>query len=221
MQFFLLQYYVNEETSKDHRVCHELITRGLDIQVANSVTIRTPRDGIIALMSMKKRYRPSYVRRLLTATSYNIMDKNGLQISGEDGLKIYTRSKRDTYDDQDMFATYYGLAERIAKGDGIDLHKRFYHRGPPAAPAASNPSADDLLAMAAGAAADVNDVDGDNDMNDDGNNDADESVTARDSALAAANAVIVTKDARIVELEQQLQAARATIRALTAAGASA
>ena len=149
------------------------------------------------------------------------MDKQGLQIRGEDGLKIYTRSKRDTYDDQDMFATYYGLAERLAKKEGIDLHKMLYPRGPPAAPASSNPSADDLLAMAAGAAADVNDGDGDNDLTDDGHDDADESAAARDSAPVVANAIIDAKDARIVELEQQLQAARATIRELTAAGASA
>ena len=82
-----------------------------------------------------------------------------------------------------------------------------------------NPTADDLLAMLPeAAAADGNDGDDDNDMNDDGNNDADESVTVR--ALDAANAIIDAKDARIVELEQQLQAARATIRTLAAAGAS-
>ena len=219
MRFFVLQYYVNEETSKDHRLNNKLITKGLDIHVWQIVTIHTPRDGIIALMSTKKRYRPSYVRRLLTATSYNIMDKKGLQISGEDGLKIYTRSKRDTYDDQDMFTTYYGLAKNISKEKGIDLHRMLYYRSSPVATVALNPTADDLLAMLPeAAAADGNDGDDDNDMNDDGNNDADESVTVR--ALDAANAIIDAKDARIVELEQQLQAARATIRTLAAAGAS-
>ena len=205
----MLQYYVNEETSKDHRLKNKLITKGLDIHVWQIVTIHTPRDGIIALMSTKKRYRPSYVRRLLTATSYNIMDKKGLQISGEDGLKIYTRSKRDTYDDQDMFTTYYGLAKNISKEKGIDLHRMLYYRSSPVATVALNPTADDLLAMLPEAAA----VDDNDDNNDNNDNNDDELETATDPVLLAANA-------RIVELEQQLQAARATIRTLAAAGAS-
>ena len=106
-------------------------------------------------MSTSRRYRPSQVRRALTATKYNQVDRGGLQIKGEDGLKIYTSSKHDTYDDQDLYTTYMGMFEQYCEMKGITLGK-YLSDWPDAVskPKASMPpTADDSLAIAAALAA--------------------------------------------------------------------
>ena len=92
----------------------------------------------------------------MTATKYNQVDRGGLQIKGEDGLKIYTSSKRDTYDDQDLFTTYMGLFEQYCEIKGITLGKYLSNwSDAPSKPksAPMSPTADDSLAIAAALAA--------------------------------------------------------------------
>ena len=208
MLFFLLQYYRNEETGHDYTMSEELITNALRIRVRRILTFEIHPHGFIVMMSTSKYYRPSYVRRVLTATSYNLIDKKGLQIRGEDGLKIYTRSKRDQYDEHDMFSTYMCVVENTLKKEGKDLDAMLQVWPASAMATVSEPDADDQLAIlnAQGGSSSVNDIDGnDEDVDDDDNDEL-----GLRSQLAAANT-------RIAELEQELRAARATIR--TTAGA--
>ena len=208
MLFFLLQYYRNEETGHDYTMSEELITNALRIRVRRILTFEIHPHGFIVMMSTSKYYRPSYVRRVLTATSYNLIDKKGLQIRGEDGLKIYTRSKRDQYDEHDMFSTYMCVVENTLKKEGKDLDAMLKVWPASAVATVSEPDADDQLAIlnAQGGSSSVNDIDGnDEDVDDDDNDEL-----GLRSQLAAANT-------RIAELEQELRAARATIR--TTAGA--
>ena len=208
MRFFLLQYYRNEETGGDYTMSEELITNALRIRVRRILTFEIHPHGFIVMMSTSKYYRPSYVRRVLTATSYNLIDKKGLQIRGEDGLKIYTRSKRDKYDEHDMFSTYMCVVENTLKKEGKDLDAMLKVWPASAVATVSEPDADDQLAIlnAQGGSSSVNDIDGnDEDVDDDDNDEL-----GLRSQLAAANT-------RIAELEQELRAARATIR--TTAGA--
>ena len=184
MYLFLLQYYCDKQTSTCEDLSKEKISGALGIKVRRILAVVSPRNGCLALMSTSRRYRPSQVRRALTATKYNQVDKGGLQIMGEDGLKIYTSSKHDKYDDQDLFTTYMGLFEQYCEMKGITLGKYLSnwsdaHAKPKPAP--TPPTADDTLAIAAALSAPWGDDDGssNSDVGGDG------AVTAGAAAVAA------------------------------------
>ena len=111
----------------------------------------------IALMSTKVRYRPSHIRRELTAANYNASDRQGLQIVGEDGLKIYTRSARDTKnEDGDFYNSYMVCVEKACEEKGVsfcDCMKDFRSRKTRKVPTPVQPDADDQLAIHAAMAA--------------------------------------------------------------------
>ena len=200
---FLLQYYVDKETSTKDALNKAKIKGALDIDVRRILSFETPRDGWIALMSTASRYRPSQMRRALTATKYNEVDRGGLQIKGDDGLKIYTRSKLDASDDRDLFITYMGMVRQLCKEQSLNF-KKILNTWPDLTQSKTGPvepDADDLLAMNDGG--DNGDDDDDDDANDDGS-------STQLAGLKARNA----------QLEQEVQAARATIRALASAAAT-
>lgn len=220
MMFFLLQYYRNEETGHDYTMSEELITNALRIRVRRILTFEIHPHGFIVMMSTSKYYRPSYVRRVLTATSYNLIDKKGLQIRGEDGLKIYTRSKRDQYDEHDMFSTYMCVVENTLKKEGKDLNEMLKVWPAPAVPTASEPDPDDQLAISnAQGSSSVNDIGG-NDADSVDNVDDENDVDVDDDGELVPMSRLTAANKRIAELEQELRAARATIIRAAAAGGS-
>ena len=111
----------------------------------------------IALMSTKVGYRPSHIRRELTAANYNASDRQGLQIVGEDGLKIYTRSKRDTKNEEgNHYNALIACVKKACEERGVsfrDCMKDFRSRKRTKEPIPVPPDADDQLAINAAMAA--------------------------------------------------------------------
>ena len=94
MQVFTLQYYPTP-TSTSKVLNLKKIEGALGLRIDRMMVVETPTDGIIATISMKNRARLPYLRKRLTATIYNSIDRPGLQIAGIDGLHIYANDKSD------------------------------------------------------------------------------------------------------------------------------
>jgi hypothetical protein len=149
VQHFLLNYYPTPET-RDMELSTEIITSAFNIEARRILTFRFDNIGHIALLTTKERYRPSFVRRELTAPKYNACDKQGAQIMGEHGLKIYTRSKRDRSEDSDRYSFLFDCVKKACIDDKISLRELLKWPKPkPSLPQATEPSDDDRLAIRA------------------------------------------------------------------------
>ena len=127
----------------------DVLTHALGIAARRIISFRFDNIGYIALLSTSERYRPSHVRRLLTASAYNAADKGGVQIVGTDGIRIYTRSKRDKSDDGDQYSIFLDCVKKGCLDRNISLRKllKDWPKADLQAPQATNPTADDQLAM--------------------------------------------------------------------------
>ena len=123
----------------------------LDIDVRRLIPFKTPNIGRIVLMSTYVRYRPSQMRRMLTTATYNAADVRGLQILGEDGLKIYTRSKRDQNVEGDQFDTLMCCVKKACLDEGISFRLTINDwtvcKKQPQPASSTSPDADDRLAI--------------------------------------------------------------------------
>ena len=91
---FTMQYYPTQ-TSRSTRPDLEKINGALGIHIHRIKVIETPRDGFVAAFAVKTHVRLRDLRKRLTATLYNEIDRPGLQIAGSYGLRIYANDKTD------------------------------------------------------------------------------------------------------------------------------
>ena len=89
-----MQYYPTQ-TSPSKLLDIGRINGALGLHVSHIKLAETPRDGIVAAFSVKNHIRLRDLRKRLSATTYNEIDRKGLQIAGVDGLRIYANDKTD------------------------------------------------------------------------------------------------------------------------------
>jgi hypothetical protein len=152
LQTFLVQYYPTPAT-QGKAMRKDILADALGINVKHLVLFETPATGIIGILTTRQRIRLQQMRAELTAASYNAADRSGLQIQGEDGLRIYVKSKREKDADTSPYHLYMDCVKKVCREKGLSLKKLLdgWKKPKPAAAAAA-PDANDLLAMRQAAA---------------------------------------------------------------------
>jgi hypothetical protein len=152
LQTFLIQYYPTPAT-QGKAMRKDILADALGISVKHLVLFETPATGTIGILTTRQRVRLHQMRAELTAGSYNAADRSGLQIQGEDGLRIYVKSKREKDADTSPYHLYMDCVRKVCREKGLSLKKLLdgWKKPKPAAAAAA-PDANDLLAMRQAAA---------------------------------------------------------------------